>query len=398
MPSRCKSHPVHHLPNKPCLDFKSLKELPDSFKWAPLDGPSRALELESESESESESVPVVDLNDPNAQKLIGLACKAWGVFQVINHGVSKSLLDKIEACGKSLFALPVQQKLKAVRSADGVTGYGPARISSFFPKRMWSEGFTIVGSPLEHARQLWPNDYSKFCAIIEEYQNEMNTLAEKLMWLILGSLGISTRDVKWAASPTGANPFKGASGVIQLNSYPACPDPSRAMGLAAHTDSTLLTILHQSSTSGLQVFQEWAGSWVMVPPISGGLVINIGDLLHIISNGLYSSVYHRAVVNKTRHRLSVAYLYGPEPNVRIQPLPKLSDANRPPLYRPVTWSEYLGIKGKHFDKTLSLIRLNNDSNEDNDNNSTLINGLKRGVDRTKSIKVDSNTKILAAFA
>uniref|UniRef100_A0A7C9EV11 Gibberellin 3-beta-dioxygenase n=1 Tax=Opuntia streptacantha TaxID=393608 RepID=A0A7C9EV11_OPUST len=158
MPARLRSNPIHP-PNKHyLLDFQSLEELPDSFKWAHLDSPNRVLE----SESESESVPVIDLNDPNAQQLIGLACKSWGVFQVINHGVSKSLLDKIEACGKNLFALPVQQKLKAVRSPDGVTGYGPARISSFFSKRMWSEGFTIVGSPLEHARQLWPNDYTTF--------------------------------------------------------------------------------------------------------------------------------------------------------------------------------------------------------------------------------------------
>ena len=222
-------------------------------------------------------------------------------------------------------------------------------------------------------------------------------LAEKLMWLVLGSLGISTQDVKWAASPNGANPFKGASGAIQLNSYPACPDPSRAMGLAAHTDSTLLTILHQSNTSGLQVFREWAGSWVMVPPILGGLVINIGDLLHILSNGLYPSVYHRAVVNKARHRLSVAYLYGPASDVRIQPVPKLSDGDSPPLYRAVTWSEYLGIKAKHFDKTLSLVRLNDNDKDNDNNNNPLISGLRR-VDKTKSINVDSNTKILAAFA
>ena len=33
---------------------------------------------------------------------------------------------------------------------------GSARISSFFPKLMWSEGFSIMGSPVEHASQLWP--------------------------------------------------------------------------------------------------------------------------------------------------------------------------------------------------------------------------------------------------
>ena len=170
---------------------------------------------------------------------------------------------------------------------------------------------------------------------------------------MLGSLGISKADIKWAG-PKGN--FKGASAALQINSYPACPDPDRAMGLAAHTDSTLLTILHQNSTSGLQVLREGTG-WVTVPPVHGALVVNVGDLLHILSNGLYPSVLHRAVVNRTRHRLSIAYLYGPPSSVQISPLARLVGPGQPPLYRPVTWSEYLGTKAKYFDKALSSVRV-----------------------------------------
>lgn len=173
------------------------------------------------------------------------------------------------------------------------------------------------------------------------------------MWLMLGSLGISKEDIKWAG-PKGE--FKEASAAFQLNSYPACPDPERAMGLAAHTDSTLLTILYQNNTSGLQVLREGTG-WIMVPPVPGALVVNVGDLLHMLSNGLYPSVMHRAVVNRTHHRLSIAYLYGPPANVQIAPLSNLLGPSHPPLYRPVTWNEYLGTKAKHFNKALSSVRL-----------------------------------------
>lgn len=170
---------------------------------------------------------------------------------------------------------------------------------------------------------------------------------------MLASLGISIEDIEWAG-PSGD--FSGASAALQLNSYPACPDPNRAMGLAAHTDSTLFTILHQNNTSGLQVHRE-GGGWVTVPPIPGALVINVGDLLHILSNGLYQSVLHRAVVNKLQHRLSVAYLYGPPNRVEISPLSKLTSPTSPPLYRPVTWTEYLREKAKHFNKALSSVRI-----------------------------------------
>ncbi|XP_059299667.1 gibberellin 3-beta-dioxygenase 1-like [Lycium ferocissimum] len=329
------------------LDLNSIKELPESHAWT-----SSNDHYPSNVSCDFESIPVIDLDNDNINVLenIGHACKKWGAFQIINHNISERLLQDIEVAGKSLFSLPMQQKLKASRSPEGVTGYGVARISSFFSKLMWSEGFTIVGSPIEHARQLWPKDYNKFCEIIEEYEKEMEKLAGRLMWLMLGSLGITKNDVKWAVGP------KGGCAALQLNSYPACPDPDRAMGLAAHTDSTILTILHQNNTSGLQVFQEGNG-WVTVPPMPGALVVNVGDLLHILSNGSYPSVLHRAVVNRTRHRLSVAYLYGPPSGVKISPLTKLVDQKNPPLYREVTWSEYLGTKAKHFDKALSSVRL-----------------------------------------
>lgn len=142
--------------NQNPLDLNSMKELPESHAWLSLD------ESPSNGPMSPDPVPVINLKDPNAMKLVGHACKTWGVFQVTNHGVPKILLEEMESAGRKLFALPVQQKLKAARAPNGVSGYGVARISSFFPKLMWSEGFTIIGSPYEHAHKLWPNRYSRF--------------------------------------------------------------------------------------------------------------------------------------------------------------------------------------------------------------------------------------------
>ncbi|KAL6972824.1 iron ascorbate-dependent oxidoreductase [Sarracenia purpurea var. burkii] len=165
MPSRVtNSIGAHPLPfqdlHEKHLDFDSVKELPESHSWESLDVNDHSIDADHS--SGSGSVPVVDLHDPNAGELVGRACKTWGVFQVTNHGVETSLLADVESAGRSLFSLPMEEKLKAARSADGISGYGVARISAFFPKLMWSEGFTIFGSPIEHARQLWPNDYNQF--------------------------------------------------------------------------------------------------------------------------------------------------------------------------------------------------------------------------------------------
>ncbi|XP_059642971.1 gibberellin 3-beta-dioxygenase 1-like [Cornus florida] len=345
MPSRnsdaSKTNPVQLHQN--FLDLNSVTKLPDSHAWTSAD-----YEYHPGDSCSSEMLPVIDLNDPNAPQLVCEACKTWGAFQVANHGITTQLFNDIESAASSLFSLPKEQKLKVARAPDSFSGYGMPRIASHFSKLMWYEGFTIIGSPLEHARQLWPQDYNKFCDVIEEYKKEMKQLTGRLIWLMLGPLGITKEDIEWAG--------KGGESALQLNSYPVCPDPDHAMGLAEHTDSTLFTILHQNNTSGLQVLQEETG-WVTVPPLPSTLVVNIGDLLHILSNGLYHSVLHRAMVNRNQHRFSVAYLSGPPAGTLISPLSKLVDKSHPPLYRPVSWSEYLSAKKEHFNNTLSTIRL-----------------------------------------
>lgn len=188
---------------------------------------------------------------------------------------------------------------------------------------------------------------------MEEYEEEMKKLAAKLMWLMLASLNITKEDIEWADRKAE---IPDRSAVLQLNYYPACPDPDRAMGMAAHTDSTILTIIYQSNTSGLQVLNEGT-SWVTVPAIPGGLVVNVGDLLHILSNGYYISALHRALVNRDKARFSIPYFYGPPPEAQVSPLPKLVSPKDPPRYRAVNWTEFLGIKAKHFNNGLSSIRI-----------------------------------------
>nr|ARI45601.1 Gibberellin 3-beta-dioxygenase [Cocos nucifera] len=342
-------HPHHHLH----LEFESVRELPESHAWPTLhDHPCV-----------SEPVPVIDLADPKAAEFMARACVSWGAFQVTGHGVAPRLLEAIDSEMRRLFALPIQQKLKAARPPDGISGYGLVPISSFFAKLMWSEGFTIAGSPLDHARKLWPHDPDQFCDVIERYDQVMKALAGRLISLMLLSLGLRHEELDWAGQ-TG-KPLPDLAGVLRLNSYPACPDPDRAMGMAAHADSSLLTILYQSSTSGLQLLraedQNGPTRWVTVPPLPGALVVIVGDLFHILSNGRFRSVVHRVVVNRSRQRVSVAYFSGPPAGVTVSPIGKLVGPGRAPAYRAVTWAEYLGLKRKLFDKALATIEMTEES-------------------------------------
>ncbi|KAL2318315.1 hypothetical protein Fmac_032191 [Flemingia macrophylla] len=327
---------LHHIIP---LDFSSVRTLPDSHAW-----PQSEDDVHHHHLGVGSRIPIIDLMDPNAMELIGLACEKWGAFQLKNHGIPLRVIEEFEEETKRLFALPTARKMKALRSAAGATGYGRARISPFFPKHMWHEGFTIMGSPFDDAKKIWPNDHAQFCNIVDNYQKQMKVLAEKLTYMIFTILGISEEQKKWGSS-TNYNPCE----AIQLNFYPCCPEPNRAMGLAPHTDTSLFTILHQSQTNGLQIFKQGAG-WVPVHPHPNTLVVHTGDILHILSNKRFLCALHRVMVNSATNRYSLAYFYGPPLDYLLSPLVLHSL----PCFRALTVKEYIGIKDKNLGGALTI--------------------------------------------
>lgn len=181
--------------------------------------------------------------------------------------------------------------------------------------------------------------------VMEKFQKTMRILAGRLTKLILKSLDITVEDLNWVDSTSTT--------ALQLNSYPSCPNPNRALGLAPHTDTSILSILHQSSISGLQIFKEEVG-WVSVPPIADALVVNVGDLLHILSNARFRNTLHRVLVKQERHRLSMAFFYCPPMDFNLVPVAKSGQA---PKYRSVAMKEFISIKAKHLEKSLSFIKI-----------------------------------------
>jgi hypothetical protein len=72
------------------------------------------------------------------------------------------------------------------------------------------------------------------------------------------------------------------------------PEPSDPVKLSCtpHTDSGILTLLHQDSTGGLEV-QDSSGKWVPAPYIPESIVVNIGDLMAKVSGGRFVATMHR---------------------------------------------------------------------------------------------------------
>ncbi|XP_020593470.1 gibberellin 3-beta-dioxygenase 1-like [Phalaenopsis equestris] len=336
------------------LDLYSAPHVPDSHTW-----PSSYLHDHPATADNGGSK--CDISEAAAPLLVGTACRSFGVFYATGHGIPIDILDEVEYQARRLFALPLHQKLVKARRPGIISGYGRPPLSAFFPKLMWSEGFTIAGSHRgDIAGDEWMQEHSIFCDVMEKYNKKMKEVAGKLLGLMLLSLGIDEEQTGRAGL---TKDLAKAMEVLQLNSYPACPEPDKTIGMAAHTDSGLLTVLHQSGgTNGLQILRRADGfgptRWVTLPPLKGALVVHVGDLLQILSNDQFKSVRHRAVVSRTEHRLSAAYIVGPPDHMKIEPINKLVESGQNPIYRSVTWPEYLGIRAQMFDKALELVKLN----------------------------------------
>ena len=100
-----------------------------------------------------------------------------------------------------------------------------------------------------------------------EYSKQVRRLGLSLFELLSEALGLDPNHLKNMECDEGI--------LLLGNYYPACSEPELTLGIGSHTDADFITIFLQDLVGGLQ--------WVNIPPISGALVIKVGDLLQVIS-------------------------------------------------------------------------------------------------------------------
>ncbi|CAN1298149.1 Probable 2-oxoglutarate-dependent dioxygenase At3g50210 [Linum perenne] len=147
---------------------------------------------------------------------------------------------------------------------------------------------------------------------MEEYISNCTQVSRKIMQGIALALGGSPSAFK---GDIAGEPFW----VLRIIGYPSLTaDQNNQSG--AHTDYGLLTLVNQDDDiTALQV-RNLSGEWISAPPIPGTFVCNIGDMLKILSNGLYESTVHRVVNDKAKYRVCVAYFYETNFDATVEPI------------------------------------------------------------------------------
>ncbi|CAN1173753.1 S-norcoclaurine synthase 1 [Linum perenne] len=265
------------------------------------------LELDQVPIDGSHHIPVIDmikLADAD-EELANLhsACKDWGFFQLINHGVTEEVITKMKMDVQEFFNLPLQEKMSCAQMPNSIEGYGQAFVVSEEQKLDWGDMLFIFPQPVSGRKmRFWPMAPSSFRANFEQYSSELEKLASSLLSYIAINLGLEPEKL--------LAPFKDGAQGVRMNYYPPCKESNKVMGLTPHSDAVGLTLLTQvNDVQGLQIRKD--GEWVPIEPTPGAFIVNVGDIIEIMSNGEYKSIEHRAMVNPDKERLSIAAFHGP---------------------------------------------------------------------------------------
>ncbi|URE05946.1 2OG-Fe(II) oxygenase superfamily [Musa troglodytarum] len=401
----------------PVVPVQSLSDggltcIPEKYVKPPSDRPSLEANFDP-----GLTMPVVDLrgiydgsvDSRAAMVAIWDACKEWGFFQVINHGVRQDLVEEMKGVWREFFRRPSDEKQGYANSPATYEGYGSRVGVEKGAVLDWGDYYFLHLLPrsIESHDRHWPARPSTLRNVTEEYGGEVFKLCGALLRVLSMGLGL---DEEYLRRAFGGD---GTAACVRVNLYPKCPQPELTLGLSPHSDPGGLTVLlADDHVEGLQVRKD--GAWLTVRPVPGAFIVNVGDqievicfqspttvfacmtyviikqestktlgtkleprppmllrflrnvadtlfaILNVISNGIYKSVDHRVIASSKDERLSIAFFYNPGGDVAIGPARELLTPQLPPLYPCITFNEYRlyvrkrGPSGKSQMKSLKL--------------------------------------------
>ncbi|CAL1375966.1 unnamed protein product [Linum trigynum] len=257
--------------------------------------------------------PIIDfshLHSPNPETRakaidqIATACRTFGFFNVINHGISdETIRDAVDA-NRRFEEAPPEVK-EALKSGDV---YQPVRFGTVLDSRgghgsgcgtFVRDFLKLYSFPLEDWIEFWPSYPTDYRSKMGKYSKETRNLSISLLKPMLESLHITD------PSPLLHKVTSEGMQMMAVNHYHTglqqqLSNSAAQIGIPPHTDHTLITVLLQTSP-GLHVLDPTDGNWkeAVAPSeiIQGGaqntLQVLVGDQLEVLSNGRYRGAVHR---------------------------------------------------------------------------------------------------------
>jgi isopenicillin N synthase-like dioxygenase len=283
-------------------------------------------------------IPVVDVSQlllgPSSSwgqtvSELGKAAREVGFLYVSGHGVSQKLFDDLLEVTKQFFDLPMERKMDVyIGKSRNHRGYVPIGEEVFYggttdAKEAFDLSMHLVDDPdyLAGNPLLGPNQWPTlpgFADAVDAYYRATFEFGRVLLRGFAQAMGEQPDAFDgWVRKPPSQ---------LRLVHYPFNSSAEDALGIGAHTDYECFTLLYPTAP-GLEVLNG-AGEWIDAPPIPGTYIINIGDMMELLTNGEFVATTHR--VRKVKEqRYSFPLFFSFDYQTQVAPLPRFVDATRP---------------------------------------------------------------------
>ncbi|XP_074562055.1 azadirone synthase LFS-like [Curcuma longa] len=311
----------------------------------------------------------ISLSEPDITKSVSLlkqACLESGFFYVIDHGIDQGLMEEVFRQSQKFFDLPLHEKMKLLRNKKH-RGYIPFLDETSNPGNQisgdYKEGYHIgIEVPEDdlnaekpfYGPNLWPctDILPGWREIMEQYHKEALRVLRAVARIIALALDL---DAGFFDKPEMLGEPIATLRLLHYGGKVSCPEKG-IFGAGAHSDYGLITLLTTDDVMGLQICKDKDARsqvWEYVAPVSGGFIVNLGDMLERWSNGIFRSTMHRVVLDG-RERYSIAYFVEPSHDCLIECLPTCQSEANPPKFPPVTCAAYILQKYKDTYSDVSI--------------------------------------------
>ncbi|MBW4472306.1 MAG: isopenicillin N synthase family oxygenase [Stenomitos rutilans HA7619-LM2] len=301
----------------------------------------------------TQTIPVLDLRDFHTDDRrqtfvtqMGSALEDTGFFALTHHSVDANLIQTAYAVTQAFFTLPEAVKLRyenpALHGQRGFTRFGREHAKDHpVPdlKEFWHVGRALAPDhPLAAAypANLSPTEVPQFASVMNQLYAQLEACATELLKACALYLGESEN---WLSDM-----MRDSDTILRVIHYPPiAPDVHPAsLRAAAHEDINLITLLCEATDDGLELLQR-DGTWRTIRALPGQIIVDSGDMLQQLTNGLLKSTTHRVVnpVDGRDRRFSMPFFAHPRPEVDLTPLSNcVARTNQPPFPR-ITAGAYL---------------------------------------------------------
>lgn len=287
-------------------------------------------------------LPLIDISalqdGPDARRVVvadalGQAFHKIGFAVIRGHGISTATINAVREQVIACFKLPLGDKLALSVSPDNYRGYIP--LGFFTPNAEQSnarstadhyEGYKLhypvdADDPICRACDLygpnkWPAQLPKLESAVLAYWSECDRVTHLLLRALAQHLGANADALVAAFEKPLTN--------MTLLHYPPQfhSGENTPYGIHPHKDTDAITLLAPDPVGGLFVRGQGSTQWIEAKAPADALVVNIGDMLEIMSGGYFVSTPHKVVNASGAERYSFPYFAVPRYDVEIKPLGK----------------------------------------------------------------------------